>query len=55
MSEMCEPIVVIEKREMAELPCDVCGKPVSVMLPYKGDVLCLDCILRGRAYVLREE
>ena len=52
---MSEPIVVIEKREMVELPCSVCGKLVSVILPYAGDILCEECMSGGSSYVLREE
>jgi len=48
-------VVIIEKCEVAELPCCNCGKPVRVTLPYTGDVLCAKCMEGGSAYVLRKD
>lgn len=47
-------IVVSQKREVVELPCQGCGEPVKVMTPHSGDVLCDKCI-KGKSYTLKSE
>jgi len=54
MSTRERVIVVEEKREVVTLPCCNCGKPVRVMIPYEGDVLCEECMGSGPMYVLRK-
>lgn len=46
---MSEHIGYKLKREPAELPCQSCGKLVTVMLPFYGCVFCSDCI-KGESY-----
>jgi len=36
--------------EFGYVECQVCGKPVEVMVPYKGCVTCDDCLEREAKY-----
>lgn len=44
-------ITVKQKREVASMACQGCGKPVTITTPYAGDILCAEC-LKGASYSL---
>lgn len=39
-----------QKYKKGKLPCESCGKPVTVMLPFVGCVYCSDCITASNNY-----
>ena len=45
-------IVVHVEKERKEIPCQGCGKPVMITVPYVGDVLCPEC-LKGSSFTLK--
>jgi hypothetical protein len=46
-------IVVKSARKQAEIPCDGCGKPVTITVPFVGDVTCPSCS-KTTSYCLRQ-
>jgi len=49
-----DAIEVPVKKELKEMPCQGCGEPVMVMVPYVGDILCEKCI-SSKSYSLKTE
>lgn len=45
-------IVIDSPNKQVEIPCDGCGKPVTITVPFVGDVTCPSCS-KTTSYCLR--